>query len=310
MSHLQLPVVITPTRAELGARCHRRHFLSDVLGKALYRSPSLEFGSVIHAGAAQHWLGRDWRSVVQDEWTKRFDMGDQRPSQDNVSLPMAMAMMEHYVENAKLAGPFQDQGEWKRVDVEQRFELPLKDVKLSFQCDRMVYNAAENWLVIVDTKTAGRLDIKWDRTWETSLQMKLYKAGAKAVFDTGGRVSVVVEGLLKKVPSSIRYYECPDWSDSLVAEAMFNAYTIAGVDRDLITVTSDRVSNIMQPGQYTPVPNVQKATEFALRMTPVNYMDCYSYGIECPFRRLCTSPVEDRMAILAGEYFDITEESY
>lgn len=315
MSHLELPVVITPTRAELGARCHRRHFLSDVLGKARYFSASLEFGSVVHAGAAAFWLGRDWNEAVRLEWGKRFDANPQ-VSQESVSLQMATAMMEHYVKNAKIAGPFSDQGIWKRVDVEQRFEIPLRDLTLSFQCDRMAYNADENWLVVVDTKTAARLDPRWDRQWETSLQMKLYKAGAKHVFATGGRVDVVVEGLLKHVPSDLRYYACPDWSDGMLAEAAHNAYVIADMDRDLIEQASTEpalVIPVHRNHKLEPdvklVPNQQRAEELAVRFTPVNYMDCYSYNVECPFRRICTADIDERVGILRGEYFE-TEGEY
>src|SRR5687767_3476499 len=126
MHHLQLPVVITPSRAELGARCHRRHFLSDVLSKTLYSSPSLEFGSLLHAGGAAHWLKKDWRSVIMNEWNTRFEMTS--VSQESVSLEMAMAMMEYYAKNAELAGPFQNAADdWVLVDVEQRFNMPLKE---------------------------------------------------------------------------------------------------------------------------------------------------------------------------------------
>lgn len=309
--HLSLPVVITPTRAELGARCHRRHVLSDVLSKARYASASLEFGSLIHAGVAQHWLGRDWRKVIQDEWTTRFEQSD--VSQKDVSLELAMAMMENYVATAQIAGPFTDQGDWQRVDVEQRFEIPLRDSILSFQCDRMVYNKAENWLVVVDSKTAGRLDARWDRQWETSLQMKLYKGGARTVFATGGRVDVVVEGILKDLPSTLRYYVCPDWSDALIAEAAFNAHMIAEMDAEVLVAGMDVAYNVSRPVQVpdkTLKVNQSKVEEIAVTMTGVNYNDCFSYGIECPFRRLCVADVSERVALLRGEYIDKQGEEY
>lgn len=311
---LDLPVVITPTRAELGARCHRRHFLADVLGKARYASPSLEFGSVIHAGAAAHWLGQDVMKVLSDEWSKRFEVLQagytSLPSQEKVSLAMANGMLDGYARNAQIAGPFTDQGDFKLVDVEQRFEIPLMDTKLSFQMDRVAYDKEQNWMVVVDSKTAARLDARWDKQWETSVQMKLYRGGAKKVFDTGGRIDIVVEGILKHVPSLVRYYVCPEWSDGILAEAAHNAYTIAKLDEEILTQGSDIVELADVTGKLTQklTPNLAKIEEIALKFTPVNYFDCFSYGVECPFRRLCVSDVEHRVPILHAEYFDIEGE--
>ena len=304
MNKVQLPVVITPTRAELGARCHRRHFLADILGKARYVSPSLAIGSVAHTGFAAHWLKQDVNGLMAQEWVKQ-----KLDDSSKISLKTLESILDQYAREAKLAGPFTDQGDWKLVDVEQRFEIPLKDIKLSFQCDRIVYDKEQNWMVVVDSKTAGRLDARWDKQWEMSLQMKLYRAGAKQVFDTGGRIDIVVEGVLKDIPSVIRYYVCPEWSDSLLAEAAHNAYVIANMDRDVIEQGSTESLPLVN-GVLTSVPDLAKIEQLAVNFTPVNYMDCYSYGIECPFRRLCTADVEERVAILHGEYFDTEEESY
>src|SRR5258708_30891932 len=74
MSKLQLPIVVTPTRVELANRCHRRHFLSDILGKARYFSPSLEFGTVMHSAFAAHWMNQkaanptDPFAVIDTQW--------------------------------------------------------------------------------------------------------------------------------------------------------------------------------------------------------------------------------------------------
>lgn len=306
MSKVQLPVIITPSRAELGARCHRRHFLGDILGKARYVSPSLGFGSVAHAGFGAHWLGQDVRGALSKEW------GLQKIESDSLSLQMAEGMLDGYMQNAELAGPFTSQGNWKLVDVEQRFEIPLRDLKLSFQCDRIVYDKEQNWLVIVDSKTAGRLDAKWEKQWETSLQMKLYRAGIKQVFDTAGRIDVVIEGVLKHVPSTIRYYVCPEWSDGLLSEAGHNAYMIASMDKDLIEQGSTVIELADAEGTLSQklVPDFATVEELAVKFSPVNYHDCFSYGVECQFRRICTANIEERVPILHAEYFDNPEESY
>lgn len=299
MNHLQLPVVITPTRAELGARCHRRHFLADVLCKTLYSSPSLEFGSLIHAGGSAHWLGRDWRQVIKDEWHNRFELTN--VSQESVSLEMAIAMMEYYEANAKLAGPYQDAADdWVLVDVEQRFEAPLRNHKVSFQMDRIAYSKSQDWLVIGDIKTAARLDKRWERQWEKSLQMKLYRLETQTVFEHTGKLDVFIEGLHKNVPSKIQYYSCPEWSTGLLGEAAFNAKVIADLDRELIEAAVDGDGTI----------SLARAEEIGVRYTPVNYGDCFSYGIECPFHRICVSDVDERVGILRGEYTEKLEEDY
>ena len=301
MSKLELPVVITPTRAELAARCHRRHFLADVLGKARYFSPSLEFGSVVHDGVASLWLSQrnkspsNFHQVISDSWAKH------KVESESLTQALAIRMIEDYAAKASIAGPFTNQGNFTLVDVEQRFELPFQDMKLSFQCDRIVHDIDQNWLVIVDTKTAQRLDVKWDRQWETSLQMKLYRAGAMKVFQTGGKVDVVIEGVLKHAPSDIRYYVCPEWSEGLLLEAQRNAYTIAALDRDII-----ESALVEKAGKLAP--DLDKVLDLAVNYTPTNYFDCYSYGVECPFRRLCVADPDQRVPILKAEYFDIEGE--
>ena len=316
MSKIQLPVVISPTRAELAARCHRRHFLADILGKARYVSPSLAMGTVMHSGFSAHWLNVkqpgsvDWHRVVSDEWVK------QKIESEGVTLQLANAMMEHYEQNALIAGPLSSQGNFSLVDVEQRFEIKLRDVVLSFQMDRVVYDKAQDWMVIVDSKTAGRLDSRWERQWETSVQMKLYRLGASQVFGHKGRLDIVVEGVLKHVPSDLRYYVCPEWSPALLAEAAHNAYTVAAMDRDLIqqSLKPNLVVPVKRDGQDNVetelVPNIQILEELAVRYTPVNYFDCFSYGVECPFRRICTADVDQRVPILHAEFFDVQDEGY
>lgn len=301
MSHIKLPIVVTPTRVELGLRCHRKHAFSDILSRARYYSPSLEFGSVVHAGVGAHWLGTKfpnqphWGTAIGAEWNKRFVQKD--TSQESVSLAMATSMMEHYVENAQLAGPFSDEGGYTLVDVEQRFEVPF-DMDgsgtglISFQCDRIV--AKDDHIVVVDTKTAQRLDARWERQWELSLQMKIYKGLVKQVFDNKN-VDIVIEGLLKHVPSDIRYYVCPDWSDLQLGEALYAATAIAKQDELLITSEGKLRSK-------------EEIEELACKYTLPNYGECYSYNIECPFRRICIADVPERVSILRGEYFELPEE--
>lgn len=314
MSKISLPVVITPTRVELGLRCHRRHVFADVLSKIRYYSPSLEGGSVIHAGAASHWLLKsgmgklDPIEAVRTEYDKRFVQ--KNVEQKNFSAELAESMTRYYVENAKLAGPFEDEG-WRLVDVEQRFEVPVKLPDgglgiISFQMDRVVENTITKRLVIIDTKTAGRFDAKWTRQWETSIQMKLYNALAKRVFGRDD-ITVVIEGVLKHVPSEIKYVVCPQWGDAELGEALFLAQYVAERDRELILKGVTR--NVMDKTDVKPVLRTKEEIEnIAVQYTVPNYGDCFAYNVECPYFRICTANVDERLPILRGEYFEIPEE--
>lgn len=315
MSHAKLPIVITPTRVELGLRCHRRHVLADVLSKASFYSPSLEFGSVVHAGVGAVWLGRkfdnqpSWREAVEKEWQLRFV--EKGTSQETVSLEMANGMLEEYEAKAKLAGPFSDEGGYKLVDVEQRFEVPFKlssgeQALISFQCDRVAYNEEKDHLVVVDTKTAQRLDSRWERQWELSVQMKLYKALVKQVFDKAN-VDIVIEGVLKHIPSDIRYYLCPDWTELQLGEALYATRTIADLDEGL--VKQGYAHSAMDKNERYQVPrSKEQIEEIAVVVTLPNYGDCYSYNVECPFKKICVADVPERVGILRGEFFELPEE--
>jgi len=307
MSKLSLPVIVTPTRVELGLRCYRRHVLADILQRASYYSPSLEFGSVIHAGAAVWWnnaradgnVARQLAAgAVVAEWAKRFDANPLLNPGD-LTLELALAMIQSYTKLAELAGPFAiEDGEWQLVSVEDRLEIPIAgiDAKLSFQPDRVVFNKRNDHLVVVDTKTAARLDKKWERQWETSLQMKLYKAGAARAYDIPPEnIDIVVEGVLKDALSTIKYIVCPDWSASLLAEAGRQAAEIAKRDYALIA--------------YEGAPrDSQLIMEDAVNKTALNYMSCFEYGVECPFRKLCLAEPEERVSLLLAEYFELKEE--
>lgn len=311
MSKIQLPVIVTPSRVELGLRCHRRHVLADIVQVASYYSPSLEFGSVIHAGVGAWWNAGDVdtnaarqlaHAALQAEWHKRFTMN---PKVDPGSLSelTAKVMLDTYINTATLCGPYELEGDWQLVSVEERIEVPLPlggidQAVLSFQTDRVVWNKERQHLVVIDTKTASRMDRKWARQWETSLQMKLYKAAACKAYDMEAEnVSVVVEGVLKSVPSVVQYEPCPDWSEGVLAEAVNQAKIIAR--RDLELIRSD-IAGAPRDRQYV--------VHDALVNTAINYMSCYEYGVECPFRKLCTAEPEERVAILNGEYFEIREE--
>lgn len=291
MRTFELPVTVTPSRVELGKRCYRRHAIADVLGYGLFTSAAAEFGSVIHAGASSWWKTLDSdkvREAISGEWFKRFESGKQI-SQDKVSLQLAHSIMRDYMAIAELAGPFTKSTTWQIVTIEERLCLPLDtESQLTFQLDRLLFNKDENHLVLVDTKTAAKLDKRWERQWDLSLQMKQYVGAIKARYEIEN-VDVVIEGVLKDIPSEIRYYVCPQWSKELLDEAMTETVNIADEDR-LIFDADDPI-------------------EFGLR-TGTNPQDCYSYGFECAFKRLCLAEPSERKGILLSDYSENEEEYF
>lgn len=289
-----LPIVVTPSRIELGKRCHRRHVLSDLLHYRRTRSPSLEFGSVKHAGASCWWRTNSRTKalgVYGKEWDQRL-----APLATDLTRELTISVANDYMDKAKIAGPFSDEGEWQIVSLEDRLEIPLAGsdgARLSFQTDRVVWCEATEHLVIVDTKTAARIDARWRKQWETSLQMKLYKACVSQAYDFDPAViDVVIEGVVKDVPSRIEYVICPQWSPKLLAEAVLQAKQLAKQDRLFVESVLDSTDH---------------AEEIAVNGTSVNYMDCFSYGVECPFRTLCTDDPDRRAFRLKDEFEKIPE---
>jgi hypothetical protein len=320
MSHIKLPIVITPSRVDGALKCHRKHVLQDVLSKAAYYSPSLEFGSVIHAGVNNYWLARKfnkiptWEAAIEKEWHERFELRPQ-VSTKSVSLAMAKGMMQGYAESASLGGELFTDG-YELMDCEQRFEIPIPlddhHALLSFQCDRVLYEKNNrNHIVIVDTKTASRLDARWERQWETSIQMRLYKLAAMELFQTD-QVDILIEGVLKHVPTVVKYHSPPDWSKLQLAEALHAAKSIAIRDENLI------VAQVGHQAMDKNEPILRLRTqaeleEIAVKFTIPNYGECFSYNIECSFWKICSADFPDRLDILhSGEYFDLpqNEETY
>lgn len=299
-------VTVTPSRVELGHRCYRRHAIADQLKRVRYFSPSLEFGSIIHAGAAAWWSSessdgniarQEAKDAVRMEWGKRFESGTGAVPGD-LTLDTAIGMIDYYTKNAELSGAFSlEPGEWQLVAAEERLEIPLgKGMVLSFQNDRIVWNKQMGHLVVVDTKTASRVDYRWKRQWETTDQMKLYKKGVSVAFDIDPeKVDIVIEGLVKKVPSALEYVVCPPWEIGLLDEAWRQAVSIAERDRALMF-------------DHDMPRDVGKVEYDALVLTDHNYQCCFEYGVECPYRRLCLADPDERVSLLHGEYFTIEGE--
>lgn len=304
-SHATLPVTLSPTRAELGSRCERRHVLSDILEYGKCKSPSAAFGTVMHAGVGEYWAqmldGRQLPTVIQaarDEMVTQYaptmhaacSIGDH-------TLEMANGMLDVYAQHAEIAGPFTSAGRWTEVALETRIKMPVGDYILSVQQDRTVINNDLDWLITVDLKTASRFSPQWQKQWNHSLQMKLYRY-VNLEFYSRGRTDVVIEGLLKGGKPQLRYVPLPDWSRAQLQEAVEQWKRVAEKDRVLI----ERAS-------VDGVVDIDVLEYLALTETSFNYQDCNSYGMECPFLSLCDADPEYRQGLLHAGY-QIIEQDY
>jgi hypothetical protein len=278
--------VLTPTRIETGSACHRRHVVADILEKGLYESPSAKFGNIIHAGTAEWWKSRDDAKVAMAalEEGKKWE----RVLNEKHSIELALAMLEQYPGKARLGGPYGD--DLQVVTIEERLPVKLDGLSLTFQLDRLLSINNEK-LVLVDTKTASRIDAKWRGKWNRSLQQRLYKALIEKEYDMP--VDVVIEGMVKVLPLKMEYVPCPEWTDGELQEAVDQAKRIADKDAEVLQV-------YLEHGEEAMI-------EYALVNTEFNYEYCNAYGSPCPVQKICDSPIELRRGLLA-EYIDIIAE--
>lgn len=277
--------VLTPTRVELASRCHRRHVITDILEKGLYESPSAKFGNIIHAGVAEWWKSRDLTNVekaAREEFKKW-----EKVLNEKHSIDLALEMLRQYPEKASLGGLFHE--DLQIVTIEERLSVELDFGFVTFQLDRLLSENNQK-LILVDAKTASRIDNKWRQQWNRSLQMRLYKKLLQKAYDMP--VDIVIEGLEKKLPLKVEYVLCPDFSLGETDEALWLARKIAEKDKEIL----DKLAESTEEG-----------IDFALTETEFNYQDCYAYNFPCPFLQLCEAPVELRRGLLA-EYIDISAE--
>lgn len=303
---VQLPVVLTATRTELGSRCHRRHMLSDVLEYGLYKSPAAAFGNIIHAGAATWWKWMTGYSeayanpqpaysammeVAKQEWEKAGIQSER------YSLGMAERMLDMYSSEATLAGVFTGTADWKMLSIEDRMRIQFGDYVFSLQNDRALADHDARRILGVDTKTVSRPDAKWRASWARSLQMKLYRKAFLQVYE-GFEVDILVEGIDKAAKPKLHYVVTPHWSDALLDEAVRQFNEIANKDEEFVK------RHLRADGSF----DISALEDDVLVNTSHNYEDCYSYGTACPFLKLCDAEPEDRKGILHGEYLQIEQD--
>jgi PD-(D/E)XK nuclease superfamily protein len=290
--NIELPIIGTPSRTELSARCHRRHFVGDVLclRKKDRDECHVSVGTVVHAGAAKWWS------------TGSVDTAMFAAREEYAALEQWMTIPEYtpefvcehlirrYTEQASIAGIFEPEG-WEILSIEERIVLPLgPEATISFQLDRLVQDE-ERRLVLVDTKTTSRIDKRWKSQWLLNLQQKLYSYSVREVY---GRplAAHFIEGLEKSPKATLEYVPLPLWSDGELQEA-------ASLFRRLVQRDAALVAEAMGVGG---VVDLDRLFELAVTVTDFNPHDCFSYGRECELFKICTAPVEERVGLLKDEF--------
>jgi hypothetical protein len=287
-------IIISPTRVEGGIKCIRKHVLDDVVSyKPSGTGPNVpqEFGVRMHKGVGHWWADRDLEICIEYlhscEW----------PLNEKHTLGLAINLMTMYSEKAKLM-PFAAPGDdWQLVALEERVLLPIGNVVLSWQLDRLAEEKRMGLLAMTDVKTASRTDGKWEKQWPTSIQMKLY---SEAIVRKYGRELdwLIIEGL-QKGPALYKPYSVPIFSPAIREEAMRNFEWVVKHDAQLL-------DNCMLADGTV---DAEKLLERALTETPHNPAECYSYYSTCDYRRLCDAEPSERLGLLK-EGFEYHEPDY
>ena len=297
-----LPIIGSPSRTEIAARCHRRHFVSNI---ACYqprwgKAASLAFGTVMHAGVAEWWRTHDAAQAdvaLRQEW---FNETLTLDAQQKLTIELASAMLASYCADAGPAGEADDNGEWVSVAIEERVVLELSPLaRLSFQLDRLMRNRLTDEHALVDTKTRSswRRDL-WQAQWGLSLQQKLYQYGVAKHYG----ITLdhhYIEGVLKSLPSEITYVQLPIWGESELAEIVDQFVSYCQRDAKL-------VARATLPGDTI---DLDKLITLAITQTDHNPHDCRSYNVPCPMLDVCKAPHADRLGLFL-QGFEYVEPIY
>ena len=303
-AYLVLPVVMSPTRVELGARCYRRLLLEDVLRLSAYKSPSALFGDRMHAGTDAWWQNAGLagperylaaRNAILTDWN--VPDGGRKPH----TQELAGEMLDAYVKGARLAGDMP--GEWRLVSGEQRLTQALSDdVVMAYKVDRLVGDK-EGRLAILDTKTSARPDARWEAGMKRSVQQRCYKAleqerlGREIEFG-------LIEGLPKNGNLAPKYvWASLGWTDEYVEEAL----TLArAVGEKVVEFVLHVHAGLPRGASWEDLR--RRALEHAGGIPDFNYQDCQSYGMPCPYMETCDAHPDDRLGLLQDpEEFQVPE---
>lgn len=298
-------VVLSPTRGELAARCHRRHLLSDRLHlrpRVADKSPALTFGGSVHVARDAFWEEAtdpdgyelpERRPRALEAAQEAFRSHYPDPGLDYHTVDLGMLLLAEYAKNAKLGGVVP--GDWKILHREQRFhyDLPLSDsatLRIYYTIDTLLENA-EGELCIMDLKTASKLSGLWRASQTNAIQIRAYKALEEARL--GRPISYVqVEGLQKKDDSGRMEYVWADasWTPSYVSEALQLLKGIGLADFRFLSTAGGSFDSALAAALTNPA------------LATFNQMDCKSYYYTCPFYDLCYSDPELRIGLALSDY--------
>ncbi len=305
MSNTSLPLTITPSRFGGAAACQRRHFAEDVvcIRPTGTRAPALAFGTVIHAGVAAWWRTRNWM-LVEEAVRSAFLAEPDLVGDAKLTEALAWSMLQNYVHTASPVG-----GHWsselsaeynvafKAIEERVVFDLgPL--AALTFQLDRLAVVSSEgiedqeHYHILVDTKTAGRLDKRWRSQWPLNLQQRIYRYATPRHYGLGKIDGHYIEGVLKASPSTVEYVALPDWDEATLDEDV--SFLKRLVQRDAKLVADSMLAD----------GTVDAALLLSALVTKTDYDPghCHDYGRDCALLPVCSANVADRTGILLAQY--------
>lgn len=276
--------------------CHRAHVVQDILSLRLIKrdEAAMSFGTVMHAGAAAWWKTGEAeaaREAVRTSYTLpenlRFLENDRTHT-----LGLAGFLINEYVRIAQPVGWFEAKG-WEPVAIEDRvvFDLGHDLAILSFQMDRL-YRNEKGEGVLVDTKTAGRMDKRWHEKWGLSLQQKLYAYAARERYGVD-LIGHFIEGILKKMPTEVKYVPLPIWGKSTLDEAMTQFVAVCQKDAAIVA------GAIGDDG----LVDMERLFQAAVTETDFSPEFCGRWGRPC---ELCALPPEARVGTLLADYEIVT----
>ena len=314
----RLPVVLSPSRTETSAACHRKHVGADVLDRHMGKKHGANFGTAVH-----HVIGSYYETCTDDGRDGDINLAaeqatsswvETRPEGDNNSHAMLAEIMGWYLPRAStgsLLAPETLPGSWKLAVlqgtrmVEQRIVIPVEGFELSFQLDRMLTNGDGDY-AIVDTKTAAAITNKWRLQWPISIQQRLYTWATKEWMKRNGiRYNMfygVIEGIHKRKPIEITPIVLPQWTDGELDEAMRLWKANAAKDLDIIEAGLGRAIELHGEG-FSDTQFRNALEDIAFTHTEFNYEDCWRYG-KCPYFDICRAPPEIRGDMIKEFYIE------
>lgn len=306
--YLSLPVRLSPTRAELSARCFRRHLLSDVLLRTGFRSPSAEFGTHTHDALRVFYQARELDGLPESEaiqasldaalgpeWT--IEEAKPRHTKDHLHK---MLMAYYPVADVSAGLP----GSWQLVQLEVRnlVESPDAAAVIPYQIDRLLQNVDDpDHFAVVDTKTSYRIDQNWKSSMSRSIQQRLYRWAARQDLGLDIR-DTVIEGLPKWSAdlTPVYHWASMGWTEAFIQEAYH--LWLQRAEADALFQTQVRME-LEANGQSVADTDVfyMTALAMAVRYPDFNYQDCRAYNVSCPFLSVCETDVDDRLGLLLSE---------